>query len=505
MTRYTGRIIRVSPRGYGWIDRKSVTNIDGLPADLATDKDIYIHRTALSYRLRLQAGNDLTFSVVPDPKRASGFRAVDAGVYRRRALGIDLHVDATRVDNPSVPMRWCFTAEMHKYITEGLKKGYGYAVVLVGKRRDDDLGLREVREVLDWKQSFTFFTFTAPGDWDVCALLYERTKISTATRSASRLLEMDLRQQFLDWTRFMGRRVFDVQISDLEELQYLEHTYRYRVGNSMAEGEPIAAQTISISVPKEIFAPEPSEAVKAYGNYFFRHEPGDQCDFRRRQLVMIPGFFAWVAIEGLKRTGTLLWGMIALLFFWVHAFDLLGHAFKPAIRLGTLEEKEYDSENGMLWPFNRRPLGWFVPGMLLIYAAVLWFLWKVAWPFLVWLTSRSVVAAPKVNWVPVLIGLGVIALLVCGSLLISHLKRKHNSYESRTKRRQAEKAREAEREAAIVARHEREAAVAVTYAPALVCGDAPAEVSLKAVPRELRTRHVLFASLKQQVCRPFAR
>lgn len=506
MTQYSGRIVKVSPRGYAWIDRNSVTQIDGPPVELFLEKDIYIHHSDSKIRLAVDA--EITFDIVPDTKRASGFRAVNAKRLRKRAAGIDLHVDASRVDNPSVPMRWCFTPEMHKRITEGLKQGYGYAVMLVGKRRDDHYGYRQVREVFGWKQPFTFFTFAAPGDWDVCAILFERTNVSTTSRSTSVLLEGNLRSVYLSKSREMGRKVYDSGISDLEELQYLENPREISIGgwSSSSQGMPIAAQTISVSVPKEIFAPEPSEAVKAYGNYFFRQDPGDQCEFRQRLMMMIPGFFPWILIETLKRVFLFLFGLVTSLFCLVGTGMILKQAFMPAIclPLPDPDNVEYKTENGRWRPFDKNPRQWFVPGMLLIYAALGWvafnFILPIAWKIVVFLFQ--VITR---GWVMIAFLLGVFLLVIGVIVLIAYLRARHDSPEQRDKRYKAQAAAAKVQRSAAAVRGEKEAAQAITFAPALVCGEAPAEVSLRAIPKELRTRHMLFASLKQRVCKPFAR
>ncbi len=497
-----GRIITKNSKGYAWIDRKSVTEIDGSPADLATDKDIYLHGTDSGPWLKV--GLELTFEIVPDTKRASGLRAIDARFVRRRALGIDLHVDATRVDNPAVPMRWCFTPEVHKRITDGLRLGYGYAVVLIGGRRDDDYGFRQERAVFGWKQPFTFFSFMAEGDWSVCALLYERTMVSTTYRSTSSLLEVDLRSKLLSKERFMRRKQFDFHVPDLEELHYLENPGHLEPRQWSEYGIPIAAHTINVSLPKEIFAPEPSEAVKAYGNYFFRQQPEDQCEFRQRLMLMTPGVIPWFIIEGLKRLSFLIASALYLLFFYPDTLNTFKHVFKPAINLEMPVEKEYDTENGMMWPFNKRPLGWFVPGMLLVYASGIWISIKIVLPILVKIVSWliGIVAA---NWVAVLFVLGLSVLIFGAVAFMHYLIAKFEKPESRDERHKAQQVRTAKKKATAIVLGEQEASVAEAFASALVCGDVPSEVTLKAIPRELRTRHMLFASLKQRVCRPFAR
>ncbi len=74
--RYTGRIITVHG-DYGFIGRNSILGKDDkAPSDFDSERDVYIHKSALSCGLAV--GKTVVFSVEPDPVRREGnLRAVD--------------------------------------------------------------------------------------------------------------------------------------------------------------------------------------------------------------------------------------------------------------------------------------------------------------------------------------------------------------------------------------------------------------------------------------------
>jgi len=496
MTRFKGKVTALNrSKGYGWIDLDTVAKEDGSPHELATTKGIYVHLSDAAFNLDIDT--ELTFGVVEDTRRSGGLRAKDIERVRVVTIpeGIELHVDAKEVDNPSVPMRWCYKPETLARITEGLKKGYGYAVVLVGKQRSDDLGYREIREVHRWNQPFAVFTFGAPDDWDVSAILYERQAVSTSFRSTSNLLELELRSKFLD----KSLRTYDFGLPDLREFAYLDSRDRYNIDGWWENGKPISVMTIDVSVPREIFAPEPHPAVIALGNYFFRDRLDDQCDLRGRLLLMIPGIVPWLVIEGAKRVFWLLAGIVCGALFWMQgSWPLVAHALKPAVKLPMPPYPETTSQNGRMKPFDKNPRQWLVPGALLAYGALL--AGAVAIAPIIWGLILTV-------WVPLVILTGLVLTVAGVVALAGYLLRKHNAswgarYDARVKKYQA---KEEERKSLAVERGQREAALAVRHTPVLMCGDAPAEITLKAIPRELRTKHMLFASFKRRVCLPFAR
>jgi hypothetical protein len=457
-------------------------------------------------RGELKIGSTVKFHVTPDSRRENGFNAYSVEtVGMLIPSGVDLHIDAREIDNPGVPMRWCFTPETHRRITDGLAQGYGYAVLLVGKKRGDIFATREVREVHTWNQPFTIFTFGAPGEWDVAALLYESKDVCTKSfRTTSEQLELDMRRRFLHKQKESHRIAYGVEFEDLHGLSYSEYWPRYWVNSHRQNsGMPIAMSLLSVTVPKEIFAPEPSPAMKAYANYFFRYQLSDQCDYRRRFLLMIPGFVPWILIEGGKRLFWLLLG-IASLCAWLEITPaFLMEALRPAVKLGWPDRTYTSTENGRMWPFNKKPLQWFVPCMLALYWTVLHFLVADALPYSGRLFARHhEVVTTASSW-----GTALLLVIVFGGGLIYLIKKRLDSTLEIRAEKQLERLdkRTEERQQMAKKRGRREAAFALEYAPVLVCGDAPTQVSLKAIPAPLRSTHMLFAAVKQQVCRPFAR
>ncbi len=109
MTRYTGTVVTVDhdDRDFAFIDIKTVTKIDGSPADLDTDKDIFIHHSDAPGALVV--GDVLSFAVTNDKKRRNAFRASGARIASGFPIeaGIEIHFDQRVLDHPMVPIRWC--------------------------------------------------------------------------------------------------------------------------------------------------------------------------------------------------------------------------------------------------------------------------------------------------------------------------------------------------------------------------------------------------------------
>lgn len=73
-----------------------------------------------------------------------------------------------------------------------------------------------------------------------------------------------------------------------------------------------------INVPKEAFAPEPSEWMRDYINLWHKGKPKDQCEFRRRAIISTVGM-KWVAMIAFmitKWSAQLTIGLILMLLGW---------------------------------------------------------------------------------------------------------------------------------------------------------------------------------------------
>lgn len=408
---------------------------------------------------------------------------------------IELHLPETRIDNPSVPLRWCLSPTMHERIVNGLREGYGYALLFVARLEHDFAAYFEVREIKNPLTPFTFFTFPKPGKWGVECYLFERTLIDNEEKTTS-ALERTMTSHFLAQRR--KQPGYENWLPAFADIQYL-----LIGGNVHSRGVMIAKNRIFVDLPSAgIFAPEPSPAVKAFGNYFFREAPRDQCAFRRRLAVMLFGVFPLLIWESIKRIGHFLVGILLGLFAVKGFTRTLRHALTPAVRHHFDVDIDFD-KNGD--PAFIRPFVWWSnPGALAIWAGI---------GAVVYRLGRWVVEAIPVIWEWLLthhwalyVVFGIIAAAtIVGTVVwtVSSLRKRPYTKEQRARRIEKENQKQRKRQARIRARSEVDAALATRHAAALVCGDAPQAVTLEAIPSELQTFGMRFASLKRSLCRPF--
>jgi hypothetical protein len=83
--KYVGLIRNTHPDHYGWIGIDGVTRDDGSPHGLETEDDIYVNQ-ADAPGLALAIGLEVTFEVVPDPKRSGAFRAEKVWRFQQVAM-----------------------------------------------------------------------------------------------------------------------------------------------------------------------------------------------------------------------------------------------------------------------------------------------------------------------------------------------------------------------------------------------------------------------------------
>lgn len=527
--RLIGKIKRVVSNGaYGFIDLKTVGQF-GAPdwwrkPTFPSSKDIFIHADDLS--VPLEVGVNVTFEVQDDTKRKDALRAVKAMLAVRGATGIEVHVDPGAIDNPSVPARWCLTGNMRDRIVQGLKEGHGYAVLLVSRLADrDEMGFHEVREIKDPLQPFTILGFSKPGKWEVCAILFERQNQADG-RDTSHNLKLDLRRIFLGRSRH-ARGHFERDIgsfsgifleSDPVEPHEVFHVSEYRD----AAGGAIGMHAITVDIPKEVFAPAPSPAATAFVNYFFRRSPADECQFRRRASMMVLGFFPWLFLEALKRVLNVPIALIMASLCIRGSWKLLAASLKPSVNFAWdplfdeyCEEHETWSRPRLWKPWDKIAYGMaFTPLAIIGWAALLvvvlwlgWFLLGLLFAIIaglwIWVTNSTALTT---------LVLGLLALFAVIALIKHVQKTKKAQFKKvdmaeqlrlSEEGRKAELRRKEELRQRTAERAQSRVAVAEQYASALVCGDAPKEVSLRAVPAKLRTFGMWTAAVKRQVCRPF--
>lgn len=490
---------------YGWIDRKTVIQLDGDPYSVDGGKDIYVHQD--DCEAKLAVGADVTFSLAHDEsKRSSRYRACDVEQFVPQK-NLELHIDATAIDNPSVPLRWCFTPEMHQRMIEGVKQGYTYSMLLIIKNQDDGHGFREQREIKSATQPFSYITFPKAGKWDVGMVLYENTAFAPGRNNEADLVRA-LSKKFLEKDRHSNHSRYEryfpsLQLGGLKAEHVLA---KWREGYA----RPVAASAVVVEIPAGIFAPEPSPAAKAFANRFFRTKPYDECDHRRRMMIMTLGFgwVPWLAVEVSGRLIHLAFAFFQLLFALRGSSNNLTWSFKPATRfVWRLDLPKWGDDGEDFGQACYRPwdskVGFFLtPGFLIVwgivamivFAVVRGIIWSIGWAY-----------GEGYSW-PALGGLAV-GLAYLG--ITKFLKRPRVVDQETLAAREEE----AEKQAAVLSERRRQLALLAAgrraenlerIAPALICGgDTVHEVSLKAIPTELKTFRMLFDHFKRNVCRPF--
>lgn len=531
MARFVGIISKVNTAGkYGFIKRNSITGDFGLPPRWnGVTKDVFLHQDDCGSPL--VADMQVEFSVEDDPKRENAYRAKDAwdtsssavAVVRVRRPGIDLHVNQTYIDNPGVPVRWCFSPEMHQHVVNGLKEGNGYGILLIARMKDtDDQGFYETREIRDPFQPMSIITFRKPGLWTVGAVLFERTRTSGAN-DTSHLLKQSM-QSFLE--KSGNPTLYKRSIKPLVDISFEPYGAEFCVDerDSRSNGVAISLCEIGVHVPAEVFAPEPPQAAKDFANYFFKQRAGDECDFRKRIMIMtLPGFgfIPWALLEVVKRVIVFGGGIITSLLLIKGSHKTFLHTFAPSVDISFIEAGKHleEDENGdfvFVGPWNRKKGVWFTPGALLAYTGLMataaW-IWSVTSS---WLMSIGGFIGRFASEHSLLVSIvGIILFLIVASFAVwrarAYLKRRmslieRHKHEERiyTQKQRKDTLRAEASKRSMIAAGTSRALIAERHADLLVCGDAPLKVELKALPPEMKTVGLRFRALKRAVCRPFA-
>ena len=360
--RYHGTINRLPEnRAYAYIGKATLFDTDGKPrGEHVFMKDIKLPFSKCSFDVDLGAIVEFdadedsynpeatNVSLSPSDSRAALF-----------SLGLDLHVDASVIDNPSIPLRWCFNQHMLNLIQAGLARGDGYAMLLRARKTDDD-GLYEQREVLPWIQSFYFCTLPKPGEWHIELFLFERKNQRDGDDTSSELRH-SIRSHYLERDGIKFTRHF----ADLKDRSYPRRGMQLTEHDDYGLG--IAVTHVKLTVPQGIFAKEPSPALKAYANYFHRGRMADECELRGRLLWMIPGFFPWAFLELSKRMFHLVCAFAIILLGAKGSFKILGHTFAPRVNFAFTESfstyihlVDVDDNNRMVElvpPWNKQEYG----------------------------------------------------------------------------------------------------------------------------------------------------
>lgn len=180
---------------------------------------------------------------------------------------LELQITDNDVSSGSAQVSWCVDAETLKELADRRIKE-PQLVIVVAPAGDAYRPSKEVRKVVPLKDLMTYMEFRTAGQNKVCGVVSYLTKKEACKKYLTKedgtfstsILDYD-GEGYASWLR--AQEDADAQQSK----QYKSLSI-----------------SISVDVPKEIFAPEPAAWEKTWVNHFFRNKVVDQCEFRRRRL-----------------------------------------------------------------------------------------------------------------------------------------------------------------------------------------------------------------------------
>jgi|SRR5665213_1762815 len=205
----------------------------------------------------------------------------------------EIHIPDTNTSG-TIPITWCGDKEL---LADLADSGVMDPQVVICIAPVNNYHIKkEVRKVVPLKELMTYVELQCSGENRIYAFVSYRDK-----------------KEARNWYLLRSNGSYDSSILMEDGLDYRKEI--------VAEAAPI-----SVNVPSEHFAKEPSEFEKRYVNHFFRNKPLDQCDFRKRRLfayTIQPLVLFFIAIP--RIAALLLAALIADAGF----FEVLKRLFSP--------------------------------------------------------------------------------------------------------------------------------------------------------------------------------
>jgi hypothetical protein len=170
------------------------------------------------------------------------------------------------VTSGTIPVSWCVDLETIKKLSDD-KVVDPQVVIVVAPEGSAYSQEKEYRKVVPLKDLLAYVEFRVPGKNKIWAFISSKK---------------DARDAYLG--KSSGRYITTIISSDGERWGYMFDTD--------AEGNrrpAMGSETISVSVPEGVFAPEPAQWEKDWVNHFFRNKCVDQCEFRKRRMIAYTG------------------------------------------------------------------------------------------------------------------------------------------------------------------------------------------------------------------------
>ncbi len=426
----------------------------------------------------------------------------------------------TVVQNATIPVRWCLhRKELEQLQQKDVKCPYMFIVVKNGGK--------EERYLVPMDQMLEYVQFHRPGEHTLQAVVVWHYEDN-----------IHHMKNFLLGSRSRGEYKFDVLDPD------------GKLGNAAFGGSYRRleeADELTVTVPAEFFAKEPSKFERWWVNLWFEYPAIDQCHFRKRRmvaynpLVQPPLVLIWIVFTTLIRTFVA--GILLILGIRRINFKPIVHPFK--YKMDDIE-KHMEVGNSVFWRSkDGKKYPWYVriltPPFFLAFLAIFigiglllnWIFPSVELISNVprWYYPIAAIAIPIASILITAILIGILSVLKIlfrtliakpfTSLIIkpfvNWLERNEDAWDSKArKRRQAlnerkaerkRLARERQREQERLAEERKRQAEAQRQAELeeLLACNGEFTPTLKALPRHKQTLYLRFKDLKVSLCKPYAR
>jgi hypothetical protein len=256
----------------------------------------------------------------------------------------ELHIDPNAdISTGSIAISWCVDKDLIKTLTDNGVVDPQVVIVVAAENIGGQYTLYETRYVVPLTELMTYITFKKPGKNNVFAF------VSAQDRKSARTTYL---------TTHNG--IYETTVVDNNE---------WSIPSSMSETNtpPNAAPVLSLDIPKECFAKEPSELEKTYVNWMFSNKAVDQCDFRKRRLFAYTIQVPMVLLSFIVRF--VMCGVSALAFGWRgFKFEYLnpfsGYDLGDSVRLtydeGTFFIRKLPEDKDHIKEYSAGEIAWYV-------------------------------------------------------------------------------------------------------------------------------------------------
>lgn len=380
---------------------------------------------------------------------------------------LELHISNTEVTDGNAVITWCVSKEVIAKLAaaEILDPQLILCIAPEGGAYN---GKREYRTVVSLKELMTYVNFRVPGKNKIWGFISSKSKREAKNKF---LTKIDGEYQTSILNHYGDDYAFWIKDDETYNANFLGVT-----------------QPLSVDVPKECFAPEPSELKKTWVNYFHRDRPVDQCEFRRRSIfaytlqpviMVLNLFIRLLPLILATLIGSRGWSLKYILHPLTYDLNLATDVLKGgSIFIKHLPEDEYDCDITLSYLIRSF---WALPFMplVMIFFALIW-LFNAFW--LLGAIIGGIICTVVLIFVIAFIQSGK-----AGNTLL-YLYEKISKLTNINNSEKSEKVWYTDEDEINL----------------LVCNGEKKMKKLSDLPRQHRTLKLRFLDLKSRVCRPFS-